>query len=122
MREGTLLLAATSERREHVRHDVTLGVTCRRLGTRATDNVETRAIDLSSGGVQLHVDDMTFGTGDVLLTIFRLEGIEVDCKGLVVTSRPAPEGAGRYLHVAFTGMSSDNRDGLIEVLRTATYA
>ncbi|MGH9023294.1 MAG: PilZ domain-containing protein, partial [Acidimicrobiia bacterium] len=77
-------------------------------------NEEGEALDLSPGGVRLRARDR-LGTGDVVLCSVDVAGSEVDLKGLVVHTSGRKDG---YcdVHVAWTNLSDDARDGLDRLL------
>lgn len=106
-------MTTVEERRRHRRLPVRTTVRCRRLGPGGYDE-EVRSLDLSAGGALLVADDR-LAAGDVLELDLEIGGIAVSLRGLVVHTRPA-EGDGRYVHVAFTGLSGERPESLARLL------
>lgn len=108
-------MAMVEDRRQHRRLPVRAALQCRRLGRGGFDEQLTSA-DLSAGGALLRAD-RRLSVGDVLLLELTLGGFSVGLKGLVVATREVPsDPTGRFVHVAYTGMSPDRLEALGRVL------
>ena len=113
MADGTISI---DERRRHRRQPVCTGVRCRRLGRGGFDE-SVESLDLSLGGMLL-LADRRLGVGDVLHLELGRDGTNVRLQGMVVGVRDAPFTGlhARYVHVAFTSLSSHRLDALAELL------